>query len=343
MVLRKMLFGGAAAIALGGGVACPGVAQAADVPQVPSLASDQASPGVVQSADAPQVPYTAAAQAGPAQPVENRWAPSLTIHKAHEDPADHAVAYTLWVKNDGNAPTSGTYTVVDSLPDGATYRSVDAGQSWNCDTDALRTAVTCRSDANLAPGASSDPITVHTGIADKDPCQLINIAAVGGGDHRGGYGTGAATGNRGEGHDGSSIHLAKDVLSLPCHREGDKGNVTVTVNVTGNNNGGRGGDSSGATANGNGHIHDVTGGSATAGAKAAADAKAKAQAQARAKAQAQAQAQAQARAKAQAQARAKAQAKARSGRTVSIIKHTPHRIQHAVRCHMPLRRIGRRR
>lgn len=290
VVLRKMLIGGAAAITLGSGAACPGLAQAADTPQAPP---------------------PAAAQVSPAQPGEIRWAPSLTIHKAHEGPADHAVAYTLWVKNDGTAPTNGIYTVVDSLPDGATFSSVEAGQRWNCDADALRMVVTCRSDAYLAPGATSDPITVHTGITDKGACQLINIAAVGGGDHQGGGGTGAAPGDRGKGHEGSGIHLAKDVLSLPCHRESDHSGVAVTVNVTGNNNGGRGGDSSGATANGNGHIHDVTGGSAKAGAKAGAAAEAHAKAKA-------------------------------YGSPISSHKHTLHHIQRNVRCHMPLRHHGKR-
>jgi uncharacterized repeat protein (TIGR01451 family) len=238
MVFRRMLLGGAAVITVGSGMAWPGLAQAADAPQVPSSAPAQVS----------------AAQQG-----LMTWTPSLTIRKAHEGPASQAVAYTLWVKNDGTAATNGTYTVVDSLPDGVTYTSADAGQRWSCGADAMRTTVTCRSDASLDPGTTSDPITLHAGIADKDPCQLINITAVGGGEHQGG--------------DSSGIRLSRDVLTLPCHPGGDKGTVNVNVNVTGNNNGGHGGDSTGATANGNGHIHDITGGIAKAQAGAEARAK----------------------------------------------------------------------
>lgn len=237
MVFRRMLLGGAAVVTVGSGMACPGLARAADTPQAPAQVS-AAQPGVIT------------------------WAPSLTIHKAHEDPADHSVAYTLWVRNDGTTATDGTYTVVDSLPDGVTYASAETGQRWNCDADAMRTTVICRSDASLDPGATSDPIIVHTAIADKDPCQLINVAAVSGGDRRDG--------------DNGGVHLAKDVLTLPCHHDGDKGGINVNVNVTGNNNGGKGGDSSGATANDNGHIHDITGGIAEARANAKADARARA-------------------------------------------------------------------
>jgi hypothetical protein len=135
--------------------------------------------------------------------------------------------------------------------------------------------VTCTGDASLAPGADSAPITLHTTVADKESCELVNVAAVrGGGDDGVGYG-------RGGDHDDLGINLTKDVLDLPCHRAEGAGGVTVNVNVTGNNNGGHGGDSSGATANDNGHIHGITGGTA----KADADAKAKTDAKAKAHAQ----------------------------------------------------------
>ena len=235
MVLRRMLLGGAAAITLGGALACPSLAQAA------THASPIHQPGSLQ-------------------------APSLTIHKSHQDPADDAVIYTLWVKNDGNADTHGTYAVTDTLPDGLTATSAE-GRNWDCDSDAAHQMVTCKSDENLAPGETSQPITIRTRITEKDSCQLINVAAVIGGDrdHK------DYRANNRRGDRDHVVHLTKDVLNLPCHRhEHDQDGVHVTVN--GNNNGGRGGDSSGATANGNGHISDVNGGSASADTKAAADA-----------------------------------------------------------------------
>ena len=261
MVVRRMLVGGAAAITLGVGLAYP--ARAADTPQ------------------APGVP----AALSPAQPDQEPGVSSLVIHKAHQDPADHAVEYTLWVRNEGTAPTHGKYTLVESLPDGATATSVDGGPRWSCATDAARKIATCTSSDGLAPGTTSDPITVRAGLTDADPCQLVNVAAVSGGRD-----ATEAAGDRGE------VNLAKDVLTLPCRRQAQAPAITVNVHVTGNNNGGRGGDSSGATANGNGHIHNIAGGIAKAGAKAHAKAGAKAHAKAGAKAHAKAGAKAHAKA-----------------------------------------------
>jgi hypothetical protein len=144
---------------------------------------------------------------------------------------------------------------------------VDGGPRWNCATDTARTTVTCTSGDDLAPGTTSDPITVRAGITDEDPCLLVNVAAVSGGREA------MAAGGHGD-----DVHLARDVLTLPCHRQAQPAAVNVNVNVIGNNNGGRGGNSSGATANGNGHIHDVTGGIAKADAKARAKAGVKAHA-----------------------------------------------------------------
>jgi uncharacterized repeat protein (TIGR01451 family) len=270
-----MLFGGAAAITLGAGLACP--ARAADGPQVPwpaalspaqpgQVSDVSAQPGQVSdvSAQPGQVPGAPAALS-PDQPGQARWAPSLVVHKAHQDPVAHTVEYTLWVSNGGTAPTRGTYTVVDSLPEGTTATSVDGGQRWRCAVDTARTVATCTGDENLAPRTSSDPIIVRADITQKDPCLLVNMAAVSGGSD--GMGAGGV-GDRGE------VHLTKDVVTLPCHRQSQAAGVTVNVNVVGNNNGGHGGNSSGATANDNGHIHGITGGIATANAKAKAGARA---------------------------------------------------------------------
>jgi hypothetical protein len=213
------------------------------------------------------------AQAGPDQSAAwFRPGPSLTIHKAHEDPVDHAVTYTLWVGNEGTASSRGRYTVVDTLPDGVVATSVNGGRRWDCSADSARTVVTCRSDADLAPDTSSDPITLHTNLTDKDACYLVNVAGVTGGD----FGRG-------------DMHLTKDSLKLPCHDD-DKRGINVNVNVTGNNNGGRGGDSSGATANDNGHVHGVTGGFAKADADAKSGSKSGSKADARSKARARAEA-----------------------------------------------------
>jgi hypothetical protein len=278
-----MLFSGTAALALGG-LACPGSALAASAPQAPAgtaqvavapaaVAPAAADPNAAGSpALAPASASAAAAQVPPALPGDPAGRPSLTIHKAHEEPDDHAVVYTLWVGNDGTAPSRGRYTVVDTLPDGVVATSIDSGRHWDCAPDSGRTVVTCASDDRLAPGSSSDPINLRTANSDKDPCLLVNIAGVSGGE-----------GDRG------SIHLTKDVLRLPCqHSDGD--GIHVNVNVTGNNNGGHGGDSSGATANDNGHVHGITGGIAKVDARADSHAESKAAAKAKAEARARAKA-----------------------------------------------------
>lgn len=57
--------------------------------------------------------------------------------------------YTMIVANVGDAPTTGTITVSDNLPNGLTYASVSGG-GWSC--GAVGQSVTCTRAASLAPG-----------------------------------------------------------------------------------------------------------------------------------------------------------------------------------------------
>ena len=102
-------------------------------------------------------------------------------------------AYTITVTNSGSVATSGTVTLVDTLPAGLTSsatkpppgrptptpRSIGVknatGTGWSC------TTLTCtRSDA-LAPGASYPDITVTVDVSSSSPLSVTNTATVSGG------------------------------------------------------------------------------------------------------------------------------------------------------------------
>ncbi len=105
--------------------------------------------------------------------------PDLTIAKTHS--GDFAqgqvvVTYSLEVTNNGGVPTSGTITVVDTLPAGLSATAM-TGSGWSCNVGTL----TCtRSDA-LGVGASYPPITLTVNVDPQAPANLTNTATVSGG------------------------------------------------------------------------------------------------------------------------------------------------------------------
>lgn len=80
------------------------------------------------------------------------------------------------MKNVGLNPTSGTVSVVDTLPAGMTATAI-SGTGWSC---TLATLTCTRSDA-LAAGASYPDITVTVNVAANAPASVINTATVSGG------------------------------------------------------------------------------------------------------------------------------------------------------------------
>jgi uncharacterized repeat protein (TIGR01451 family) len=106
--------------------------------------------------------------------------PVLTIEKT--GPASAAqgqtgVQYSLLVTNDANAaPTNGTVTVTDTLPDGLTVTSV-SGTDWSC-TEAT---LTCTRDDVLQPGESYPPIILTVSVDSDAPASVTNQAGVSGG------------------------------------------------------------------------------------------------------------------------------------------------------------------
>ncbi|MGE5321901.1 MAG: beta strand repeat-containing protein, partial [Actinomycetota bacterium] len=109
--------------------------------------------------------------------------PDLTISKTHTGnftQGQIGAAYTITVSNAGAAPTSGTVSVVDTLPAGLIiHRGVGSlvGTGWTCDSLTL----TCtRADA-LAAGASYPAITLTVDVDPNAPATVTNSVSVSGG------------------------------------------------------------------------------------------------------------------------------------------------------------------
>jgi uncharacterized repeat protein (TIGR01451 family) len=104
--------------------------------------------------------------------------PDLAISKTHAGNFNAGMAgtYTIVASNVGGSATSGTVTVVDSLPSGLSLSSM-TGTGWTCDA----TMVICtRSDA-LAGGRSYPPIVLVVNVASSAPGTVTNTASVSGG------------------------------------------------------------------------------------------------------------------------------------------------------------------
>jgi uncharacterized repeat protein (TIGR01451 family) len=103
----------------------------------------------------------------------------LTITKTHTGNFTQGQAgatYTLTATNSGTAATSGTVSVVDTLPSGLTATAI-TGTSWIC---TLATLTCTRSDA-LAAGSSYSAITLTVNVAANAASSITNSAAVSGG------------------------------------------------------------------------------------------------------------------------------------------------------------------
>ena len=107
-------------------------------------------------------------------------APDLNVASAHTGnfkAGDTADTYTLTVGNIGNASTSGTVTVTDTLPTGFTATAA-SGTNWTCSTG---TTVTCTSSQTVAASVTYPAITVTVSVASTDAGTYTNNVAVSGG------------------------------------------------------------------------------------------------------------------------------------------------------------------
>jgi len=106
--------------------------------------------------------------------------PDLTITKSHTGnftQGQNGAIYTITATNSGNAPTSGTVTVTETLPaTGLTAVSM-LGTNWNC----TQPAGPCSRSSVLAAGSSYEPITVTVNVSSTAPAGVTNTAAVSGG------------------------------------------------------------------------------------------------------------------------------------------------------------------
>ncbi|HMX15515.1 MAG TPA: SdrD B-like domain-containing protein [Rhodocyclaceae bacterium] len=116
-------------------------------------------------------------------------APDLSIAKSHA-PASFAQSgttgfYTLTPGNIGTVATSGTVTLVDTLPAGITPTAA-AGTGWTCGIAGQ--VVTCTSTASIGPGASGNPIILNVSVAAGLAGQvLVNTATISGGGEPSGF------------------------------------------------------------------------------------------------------------------------------------------------------------
>jgi YVTN family beta-propeller protein len=105
--------------------------------------------------------------------------PDVTITKTHAGSFTQGqttgATYTITVSNVGTAPTVGTVTVTDALPDGLTATAI-GGTGWTCPTP-----VSCNRSDVLANGNSYPAITLTVSVAINAPASVINSVTVSGG------------------------------------------------------------------------------------------------------------------------------------------------------------------
>ena len=109
-------------------------------------------------------------------------APDLTIAKTHTgnfSRGQTGATYTLTVSNGGFGPTSGTVTVIDTLPNvqNTLVPTAISGTGWTC---TLATLTCTRTDA-LASGSSYPAITLTVNVPQSIQANITNSATVSGG------------------------------------------------------------------------------------------------------------------------------------------------------------------
>jgi len=115
----------------------------------------------------------------------NVLAPDLIVSKSHFGPingsffqGETGATYTITVQNIGTLATSGTVTVVDTLPATGLNATAISGTGWSC---TLATLTCTRSDALAANFTSYPPITLTVDVPLGAPDHVFNVATVSGG------------------------------------------------------------------------------------------------------------------------------------------------------------------
>ncbi len=97
-------------------------------------------------------------------------------HGGNFTQGDTGDLYTINLTNVGTAASSGTITVVDTLPSGLTATAI-SGTGWSC----TLTNLTCTRSDSLGVGAGYPAITVTVNVATNASALVTNIATVSGG------------------------------------------------------------------------------------------------------------------------------------------------------------------
>ena len=107
--------------------------------------------------------------------------PSITMtYSGSFRQGDAADTYTILVTNSGQASTSGTLTMTDTLPAGLTGTALSGPAGWTCTLNSL----TC-STSNALGGGASATFTLTVSVASNATASVTNTATIaGGGDVR---------------------------------------------------------------------------------------------------------------------------------------------------------------
>jgi hypothetical protein len=101
-----------------------------------------------------------------------------------EEFGEYTVAYSVTVENSGDAPTTGTYTLIDTPPPQLAVKGVEPGPGWTCTTTEEVIAgapLNCSSEAALAPGASAPAVSLEMMMSPSAPATLTNEGTISGG------------------------------------------------------------------------------------------------------------------------------------------------------------------
>ena len=94
--------------------------------------------------------------------------PDLVVSK-RANPAlftvNNSASYTITVRNRGQRPTQGEYTVHERLPTGIALTGVPGGDGWTCTGQAGDTRFSCSSSRVLAAGADAAPIELPVSVS----------------------------------------------------------------------------------------------------------------------------------------------------------------------------------
>ncbi len=118
--------------------------------------------------------------------------PDLAIAKTHA-PSSFASGsstgvFTLTPRNVGTVPTSGSITVVDTLPAGMSVATPASGTGWTCSGAAGASSVSCTTSDVIAAGSTGNPILLRVAVASGQTGQiLVNTATISGGGEPPGF------------------------------------------------------------------------------------------------------------------------------------------------------------